>query len=112
MDVFNIKDYKGGWFIGNFEPSIYKNCMFEVAHHQHKAGFRGPLHTHYLAMEVTYILKGKLTASGKTLSTGNIFTYKPHEVADVEFHEDTDLIVVKWPSIPDDKYSINDQTTT
>ena len=32
----NIVDFKLGWFVGNFEPSIFKNPFFEVAHHKHK----------------------------------------------------------------------------
>jgi hypothetical protein len=34
-----------------------------------------------------------------------MFVYHPNEVANVMFVEDTDLIVVKWPSIPSDKHS-------
>jgi hypothetical protein len=105
MDVFNIKDFKNGWFIGDFQPSIFKNPFFEVAHHQHKAGYCGPLHTHKIAQEVTYILKGKLVASGKLLTDGDMFVYHPNEVANVMFVEDTELIVIKWPSIPSDKYN-------
>lgn len=106
MDVYNIKDFKNGWFIGNFEPSIFKNPFFEIAHHFHPAGFKGEPHTHYVATEVTYIVKGKLTASGKNLSTGDMFIYYPNEVADVVFHENTDLVVIKWPSVPNDKYNV------
>ena len=106
MDVYNIKDFKNGWFIGNFNPSIFKNPFFEVAHHTHKAGYIGPLHTHKVAEEVTYIVKGRLNASGKVLKTGDMFVYHPDEVADVMFLEDTDLIVIKWPSVPNDKYNV------
>ena len=106
MDVYNIKDFKNGWFIGNFNPSIFKNPFFEVAHYTHKAGYIGPLHTHKVAEEVTYIVKGRLNASGKVLKTGDMFVYHPDEVADVMFLEDTDLIVIKWPSVPNDKYNV------
>lgn len=106
MDVFKIENFKNGWFIGNFEPSIFKNCFFEVAHHRHAAGYVGALHFHKIGEEVTYILRGKLVASGKTLSTGDIFMYHPNEISEVRFLEDTDLIVVKWPSIPSDKYDV------
>lgn len=106
MDVSNIKDFKNGWFIGNFQPSIFRNPFFEVAHHQHKAGYTGQQHTHKVATEVTYIVKGYLTASGTPLSAGDMFTYYPNEIANVQFHEDTDLIVIKWPSVPNDKYDI------
>ena len=104
MDVYNIKDFKAGWFIGDFTPSVFKNCFFEVAHHQHKAGHIGPQHTHFITTEVTYIVKGSLAVSGQLLKTGDMFVYHPHEVANVMFLEDTDLIVIKWPSVPTDKH--------
>ena len=106
MEVYNIDDFKKGWFIGNFEPSIFKNPFFEVAHHFHPAGFEGELHTHKVATEVTYIVRGSLTASKKKLKARDMFVYHPNEIADVIFHEDTDLIVIKWPSVPNDKYEV------
>ena len=53
MKVFNIKDFWKGWIIGDFEPSIFKNQFFEVAHHKHKAGEYPPKHTHKIATEVS-----------------------------------------------------------
>ena len=97
-----------GWFIGNFEPSVFKNKQFEVAHHNHPAGYVTPKHTHKLAMELTYILKGKLDIRGQMLSAGQMFLYEPYEVADAIVVEDVELIVVKWPSVPSDKYFVDD----
>lgn len=106
MDVYNIKNFTNGWFIGDFTPSVFKNCFFEVAHHKHKKGYTGQLHFHKIATEVTYIVKGKLIADGKTLSDGDMFVYNPKEISNVQFLEDTDLIVIKWPSVPSDKYNV------
>jgi len=104
MKLFNIGDMKGGWFVGDFEPSVFKNCFFEVAHHKHEKGYKGEYHTHKIAQELTYILKGKMIVSGKELGEGDIFIYEPYEVSDALVLEDVDLIVVKWPSVPSDKY--------
>jgi len=41
------------------------------------------------------------------MSAGDMWIYEPNEVSNVEFLEDSDLIVVRWPSIPSDKYSVN-----
>lgn len=106
MDVYNIKNFINGWFIGDFNPSIFKNCFFEVAHHKHKKGYIGQLHYHKIAEEVTYIVSGRLVADGKELTSGDMFVYHPKEVSNVTFLEDTDLIVVKWPSVPTDKYLV------
>ena len=29
MKIYNINDMKAGWFIGDFEPSVFKNPFFE-----------------------------------------------------------------------------------
>ena len=108
MKVYNISDMHNGWFIGNFEPSVCKSEHFEVAHHKHPAGYKTPHHTHKLAMELTYILKGKLDIRGQILEAGQMFLYEPYEVADAEILEDVELIVVKWPSFPSDKYSVDE----
>ena len=107
MKVFDIKDMKGGWFIGDFSPSVFKNPFFEVAHHTHEAGYVTPRHTHKIAQELTYIVKGKMNVSGKELCSGDMFIYEPNEVAEVVVLEDVDLIVVKWPSVPSDKYMVD-----
>jgi hypothetical protein len=102
--IDNIKSYTNGWFIGNFSPSLLKTEAFEVAHHFYHKGFKGTPHLHKIATEYNYILSGKLVASGKNLSDGDIFVYEPFEMSDVVFLEDTHLIIVKTPSVPNDKY--------
>ena len=109
METYNIKDFKDGWFIGDFTPSVFKNCFFEIAHHKHPKDYIGQLHTHKHATELTYIIKGTLVASDKYLCAGDMFVYKPDEIAMVKFLEDTELIVLKWPSLPNDKIFIKNK---
>ena len=108
MKIFNIKDMYNGWFIGDFNPSIYKNGDFEIAHHKHPAGYKTPPHTHKIAQELTYILQGKLKIRDTILTKGEMFLYEPLEIADAEIIEDVELIVVKWPSVPSDKYFVDE----
>lgn len=111
MNIFNINDMKNGWFIGNFEPSAFKTSYFEIGHHHMKRGEIAIPHIHKQAWELNYIIKGKIKV-GKLndgeveLQQGQIFVYDPHEIADGEAIEDTDLVVVKCPSIPGDKYLV------
>ena len=106
MDVYNIKDFKGGWFIGDFNPSVFKNCFFEVAHHTHSAGYKGPLHTHKIATEYNILIKGSMMVCDVELSSGDCFVIEPGEIADPIFHEDCTIICVKVPSIPGDKHLV------
>ena len=66
---------KGGWFVGDFEPSVFKNPFFEVAHHQHKKGSPHQRHTHKVTVELTYIIEGELMVSGTHLKACDMWTY-------------------------------------
>ena len=44
--------------------------------------------------------------SGKHFKEGDMWIYEPNEVSDVEFLEDSELMIIRWPSIPSDKYSV------
>ena len=107
MKQANINDFKAGWFVGDFEPSIFKNPFFEVAHHKHKKGCKTFPHYHAVTNELNYIVRGELMVSGMHLETGDMWIYEPNEVSDVEFLDDSELIIVRWPSIPSDKHEIN-----
>jgi quercetin dioxygenase-like cupin family protein len=91
MIISNIGEYKNGWFIGDFEPSIFKETT---------------PHTHKVTTELNYILKGKLHVSGNILKSGDIWIYEKNEISDVQFLEDSELMVIRWPSIPTDKYIV------
>ena len=61
-------------------------------------------HYHKVTNELNYIVKGELMVNGKHLKEGDMWIYEPNEVSDVENLTDNELIVVRWPSIPSDKY--------
>jgi len=108
MKFYNIKDMIRGWFIGNFEPSILKTSDFEVGHHFHVTGSEGQNHYHKVTTELNYIVSGKVKVSNKVCEEGDFFMYEPNDVTDVKFIKDTHLIVIKWPSVPSDKYIVKD----
>ena len=108
MKVNTIWNMVNGWIVGGFEPSMYNNPHVEVAHQSHSRGRVGESHTHHHSTELTYIVSGRLIASGKMLFAGDMFEYAPYEVSNVRFLEDTDLVVIKWPSVPNDKHLVDE----
>jgi quercetin dioxygenase-like cupin family protein len=108
MKISNIKDMKGGWFVGNFNPSLLKTDKFEVGLHKHKKGDETHHHYHKKSTEINVIIKGKMIVNGKELSTNDIFIFEPYVVSEAEFLEDTELIVVRDASNPTDKYMVNE----
>tara|TARA_R110001599_G_scaffold62402_1_gene173753 strand:+ start:2375 stop:2701 length:327 start_codon:yes stop_codon:yes gene_type:complete len=106
MKIFNFKDMKGGWFIGDFEPSAYKTKGFEVCYKEHRKDEIWETHYHKIATEINLLITGKMIIQDITIAAGDIFVLKPGEIADPTFLEDCSLIVVKTPSITNDKYEV------
>lgn len=106
MEVKRIEDYKGGWFIGNFKPSVLKTKAFEVCYKVHPKGEAWPVHFHKKATEINYLVKGRMTIKGVLLKTGDIFTIDRREIADPKFLTDCEVVVIKVPSVKNDKYEI------
>ena len=107
MKVYKLDSMKDGWFVGDFTPSSFKTQDFEVCYKQHHKGEEWDTHYHKKGTEINLLIEGKMTIQGKELNSGDIFVLEPYEVADPIFLEDCNLIVVKTPSIPGDKFSAN-----
>jgi hypothetical protein len=94
METYKINDFKDGWFVGDFEPSILK-CNFEVGIKKFFAGYVSVKHKHILSKEINVILYGVVDVDGLILSDGDIFVFDCGEVSSVKFIKDTCIIVVK-----------------
>ena len=44
---------------------------------------------------------------GQILEAGTLFIMERMEVADPEFLEDCEVLIIKTPSVPGDKYEVN-----
>jgi quercetin dioxygenase-like cupin family protein len=106
MKKFRIEDMKGGWFAGDFEPSVLKTKDFEVGYKYHPAGEKWDVHYHKEADEITFLLRGRMRIQDQELVSGDIFVIPKWEVADPVFLEDCEVIVIKTPSVIGDKYTM------
>ena len=106
MKKFKLDDMKGGWFVGDFEPTAFK-ANFEVGIHRHKKGEFHQDHFHKKGTEINCMRKGKVICNGKHLKANDIFVIEPYEVSIVEFLTDIKVIVVKDICDTDDKYSFD-----
>ena len=52
MKVNRIENMKGGWFVGNFEPTAYKTSKFEVSYKVHPKGEKWDFHYHTKVTEI------------------------------------------------------------
>jgi quercetin dioxygenase-like cupin family protein len=105
MNTYKISEMIKGWFIGDFEPSIFKTQDVEVGVKEYKAGEYESPHYHKIATEFTVIIDGKVEMNGKTFLTGDIIKILPNEITDFKAILDTKTVVVKIPGATNDKYS-------
>jgi len=106
MIIDYLKNYHRGWFIGDFDPSIFRTKGFEVGVLTHKKGEVWAEHYHKIATEYNVLLKGKMTLNHTTIVEGDIFVIEPNEPARPEFLEDCTILCIKVPSVIGDKYSV------
>ena len=104
MKIYELSQFKGGWVVGDFVPTILNSKDFEVAVKSYPAGFCEPKHHHKIAEEITVIASGKAKMQGVVLNAGSIVHLAPSESSAFEALEATITVVVKRPSVPDDKY--------
>lgn len=104
MKISNLQNMKGGWFIGNFEPSLYKTNDCEVAVKSYNAGDYEESHYHKIATEYTVVVKGRVFMFNQEFSQGSIIIAEPGDKTDFKALEDTINVVVKIPGANNDKY--------
>lgn len=104
MKVASIDQMTKGWFVGNFEPTLYKTNACEVAVKKYKAGASEEAHYHKIATEITVVTKGRVCMNGKIYEEGSVIVMEPGEVTDFVALTDAENVVVKIPGANDDKY--------
>jgi hypothetical protein len=108
MTIDHIDNFFRGWFIGNFNPSVYKTDQFEVALLSHYKDEKWPKHYHKESIEINLLISGKMIINEQLINPGDIFTLDKFEVADPIFLEDCKIVCVKTKSIPGDKYEVEE----
>jgi quercetin dioxygenase-like cupin family protein len=104
MKIGKIGDMKRGWFIGNFEPTLYKTNDVEVAIKKYCAGDYEEKHYHKIATEFTVITKGRVIMFGQEFKEGDIIVVEPGDATDFTALTDAENVVVKIPGANNDKY--------
>lgn len=117
--VGKIQDFDSlrGYFVGHFMKEkgfpLFQSDKVEVAWKKFPAG---PIenairHTHKKGFEVNVVISGwiRVEINGEkfTVKRGEFYVIHPHSVTkDLEVGENTEMIIVKAPSVPGDKYPV------
>ena len=107
--ISDVSQFKGGWFVGNFNPSAYKTDAVEVCYKKHAQGEVWASHYHAIADEVNYLIEGQMELNGQELSAPCVFIISAGEISKPTFLTDVSLIVVKIPGILNDKYEVKEE---
>jgi hypothetical protein len=104
MEKFSLEDMVKGWFVGDFEPTIIKSDQFEVAVKRYNAGDYENYHHHKIATELTVIIEGEVEMNGIHFKKNDIIKINANEITDFKCITDVTTVVVKTPSVKNDKY--------
>lgn len=106
MESFDLNKMVKGWFVGEFHPTALSTAACEVAFKRYKAGDVEAAHYHKVVTEVTMIASGRVMMCGKEWGAGSVVVLAPGDITDFQVLEDADTVVVKVPSVANDKYIV------
>jgi len=99
-----LSEMTRGWFVGNFEPTLYRTGEVEVAVKSYREGDCEAAHYHRIATEITVITSGTVEMNGIGYGPGDVIILEPGEVTDFRAVTEAILTVVKIPGAGNDKH--------
>lgn len=108
MKVLKLSDFKGGWLVGNFDPSLHKQQGVEVAVKRYAAGDGEKAHVHKIGTEITVVVDGCARMGDVVLNPGDVAVLEPGEPMPGDWYvtRPTTTVCIKFPSAPGDKYPL------
>jgi len=106
-----LNQFIRGWLVGDFTPSLFKSKDIEIGIKKYSTGDKEIKHVHKIITEYTIIISGKFKMNEKILNENDIAIVEPEEAVDFECLESGSNLIIKTPSIPNDKYLINTDNT-
>ena len=104
MKVARLDDMVKGWFVGDFEPTLYRTQDVEVGVKRYRAGDSEPAHFHKIATEISVVVQGEVEINGQCFRAGDIIVMETGDVAVFRAVTEAVTAVVKIPGAINDKY--------
>lgn len=96
-----------GWFVGNFEPSVYTTSDAEVSVRRLEKGYCEPSHFHQAVTKIIVVLSGKLCMFEKEWVEDHIIVMEPGDISSIEALEDSRIAMLIFPGIKNDKVYVD-----
>ena len=93
-----------GWFVGDFDRAVHRTKDYEVCYQTNSQDYPTDDHYHKVITEIQLVVRGCLVVNGEEFHAGEICVLEPGEEYRSYYLEPTDVVAVKFPSVPDDKY--------
>lgn len=106
MKKYNIDKFVGGWFIGDFEPTLLRTKDFEISVRYYKVGDEEDNHVHKVADEFTVVIAGIVEMNGIQYKSKEIVLIEKGEVVKFKVLTNAITIAIKVPSVIGDKYMV------
>ena len=103
MKRAKLSQFKLGWFIGAFKPSLLPTKQFEVGFKHHRKDEDYPAHYQQVATEYNLLVHGRMTIGEEIFNDGDLFVIPPGEVVKPIFISDCQVVCIKVPSLPGDR---------
>ena len=107
MKTAKLSEMIGGWFVGDFNPTLVRTKDFEVAVKYYKKGDLEKKHVHRIATEITVVVTGRVRMFDREFAQGEIILLEPNDPTAFEALEDSITAVVKFPSVMNDKFILD-----
>lgn len=104
IEQYSLENMIKGWFVGNFEPSLFKTNDVEVGVKKYLAGDYENAHFHKIATEFTVIISGVVEMNGIQYVENDIIKIIPGVSTNFKAITDSVTVVVKLPGANNDKY--------
>jgi len=106
MKKIKLSDFFRGWFVGDFEPTLFKSKDIEIAVQAYEKNHIEPEHFHKIATEITIMVKGNAYFNDQLVCEDEGIIIFPGEINIFKAATDCKTLVVKFPSASKDKYLI------
>lgn len=104
-----LNEMTRGWFVGNFEPSVYKTNDVEVSVRVLEQGYSEPAHFHRIATKIIVVLYGTISVFGKEWGIDDIIIMEPgkEDATSITALEDSKVLMILLPGVKNDKVYID-----
>jgi dTDP-glucose pyrophosphorylase len=106
IKMYKLEDMFRGWFVGDFEPSVFKHAGVEIGYLLHKKGEKWQTHYHNNLVEVNLLIQGRMILNDIEINKNEIFVIDKKVIACPIFLEDCYIMCIKIPSMVGDKIVI------